>query len=128
MSRADSIALPAWALNQEAHALVEQIIAERPESFLRPYEGSRINGETVFKGSTAGRLRVMHSDWLDRELAALDHQFEVTGHWDDDASKALFATEDGNQLVERVLREAAPGAALDLTVELLGDDVYRVAA
>lgn len=105
MSRADTIALPCWALNVEGHRLVEQIIAERPASFLRPYDGSRINGETVFKGHTAGLLRQMHDAWMTREFAALDAQYAVTGHWDNAASDAIHRTEDGNALIGRVLRE-----------------------
>lgn len=105
MSRVDSIALPVWALNQEGHALIEQIIAERPDCFLRCYDGSRINGETVYKGRTAGLLRQMHSAWLDREHAELDAQYAAMRVWDQEASNALHRTEDGNQLIERVLRE-----------------------
>lgn len=107
MSRADNIALPVWALNTEGHALVEQVIAERPDYFIRRGAWVEGGGEHVFKGSTAGRLRAMHDDWLTREFAALDAQYHVTSFWDQEASNALHRIEDGNQLVERVLRETA---------------------
>jgi hypothetical protein len=126
MSRADDIALPRWALNQEGAFPRRANHRRAPGSFLRCYDGSRINGETVFKGKAAGRLRRMHSDWLDRELAALDAQYHVTGIWDDEVSKALFHTEDGNQLVERVLRETAERA--DLDPKEIGEGRFQVAA
>jgi hypothetical protein len=130
MSAADDIALPRWALNEGARTLLEQVIAERPDWFLRCYDGSRINGETVFKGKAAGRLRRMHSDWLDRELAALDAQYHVTGIWDDEVSKALFHTEDGNRLIDRVLRETEERAVVPFTrmsIDLT-EDGGRIAA
>jgi hypothetical protein len=110
MSAADNIALPVWALNQEGHALVERVIAERPDYFIRSGAWIEGGGVKVYKGKTAGQLRAMFNRW-----------------WD-----ANFETErlpeDGNQLIERVLRETAQVALLDMTVQSLGGGTYRVAA
>jgi uncharacterized protein (DUF2461 family) len=95
--------LPDWARTDECKALIEQIIAEQPDSFTRFYEGSQVNGLTIYKGKAAGRLRRIHDDWVGAQYAALDAQFEVTGSWDDAAGKAIHAAETADQLIERLI-------------------------
>lgn len=102
--------LPEWADNAGGRALVSAIIEERPGYRDRHRLPSIYGGHIEpmpprYIGKTAARLRKLHDRWLDRQLAALDAQFAVSGHWDADASHALFAAETGDQLIERVLRE-----------------------
>lgn len=128
MSRADSIALPVWALNQQGHALVEQIIAERPEPFIRSGTWIEGGGVAIYRGATAGKLRQMHDRWLEREHATLKTQYDVSGFWDQAASDTLHRTEDGNQLIERVLRETEQEQLVEVEHLEPRDGAHRIAA
>lgn len=104
---------PAWASNDIGRALISAIIEERPERGADSYKlpsifgGHREPCEADYRGKPAARLRRLHREWLERELALLDAQFAVTQLWDEDASKALLRTENANELIERVLAETA---------------------
>lgn len=111
MSPADRIALPRWCCNQAGHALVEQIIATRPEPHTSTgklpatYGGYSEPSTTIYRGEAATALRQMHSAWLDYEQAILDRQYHVSGFYDQPASDALFRVEGADALVARVLAE-----------------------
>jgi hypothetical protein len=128
MSRVDSIALPVWALNQEGHALVERIITERPDHYVTRGQWVEGGGVTVFRGATAGKLRQMHNRWLDREQAELDARYNETRVWDQEASDALHRTENGNQLIERVLRETQQEQLVEVELLEPRDGRERIAA
>ena len=105
-SLADSIALPVWCLHSFGHALVEQVIADRPEPSITPGRWSEGGGATVYRAtsqdSPVAKLRRLYREWFERELAELDAR-----EWDQDAATALHRVEDHNGLIARVLRETA---------------------
>jgi hypothetical protein len=109
VSLADNIALPAWALNQHGHALVEQIIRERPEPSITRGVWIEGGGVTIYRATSSAdpvaQLRRLYKDWLDREISALDAKYHATREWDQEASNQVFRTEDTDKLITRVLRE-----------------------
>jgi hypothetical protein len=106
VSLADNIALPVWALNQYGHELVEQIIRERPEPWIVDSSGFKME---VYRATSSAdpvaKLRRLYKDWLEREFALLDARGKASGVWDEEASRAIFGTEDNNALIRRVLSE-----------------------
>jgi hypothetical protein len=100
-------ALPAWADNAQGRALIEQIIAERPDHFIRSGTWIEGGGVKVYEGRTAGQLRQLFAAW-----------------WEQNYEGATDAPENGNQLIERVLREADEG---QLT-EVHGDPFLKARA
>lgn len=97
--------LPSYAATPIGRALISEIIAERPDGRLIVDDwGTRDCPH--YSGKPAAMLRRLRSEWVQRELAALDVQFHVTGGlWDEDASTAILATETADALIERVLAE-----------------------
>lgn len=113
------LTLPAWADNADGRLLVEQIVAERPD--YRLTLGLWIEGgdKRSYRGKAAGQLRGMFKAWREREFARLDGS-------DRAAADAVLLTEDGNELIERVLRETSERA--DLEPQELPDGRFQVAA
>ncbi len=119
--------LPIWAQSDEARSLIKQLIAEHPDYFIRSGAWIEGGGVRIYKGKLAGQLRQMHSLWLEREDEALKAQYEVTGHWNDAAAKAVFGAEDANALIERILAEPAE-QIVEVEgewTEVRGDPLYR---
>jgi hypothetical protein len=100
MSAADAIALPHWACNQAGHALIEQLIAERPSYWLiRRYAWTNTR-EPKFKGAAAKALRELWEHQRDLAMGAGDRDaWAALGreHPDDLLAAVLAETE---QLVE----------------------------
>jgi hypothetical protein len=106
MSLADNIALPRWCLNAYGHALIEQIIAERPEPSIGDAMGFKVASyRATSSASPVAKLRTLYRNWLDAELRALDANFHATGVWDQDASRAIYDVEDNDALIARALAE-----------------------
>jgi hypothetical protein len=119
--------LPAWARSDDALLLLAHIIDAPPATFIRSADDWQGATERfTAKGcKPLAELRRMHREWEEREFAALDAQFHVTGHWDQDASNAIHRAEDADALVRRLLTE--PERA-DLTPKELPNGGYMVAA
>jgi hypothetical protein len=99
-------ALPTWATSPEARALIAQTIASRPTFSITRGQWIEGGGQRRYIGRPSARLRRLHRDWLAGELAALDAQYEVTGHFDHEASAAVVGAERPDALIERLLRES----------------------
>jgi hypothetical protein len=97
--------LPTWANNREALPLLASIVARPPETrIVRDDWGSHTIYRT-WKRPDVAALKRLHQAWLDRELAALDAQYEVTGKWSEEASRAVLGVETPDQLIKRLLAQ-----------------------
>lgn len=108
-------ALPIWADNKLARALLTEILANPPETYVRSAWGcapadERFSARTP-SGKLVCKLRRMHREWFEREQAALDTQYHVRGVWNQDASNAIHRTEDADALVRRLLQAGAEAVA-----------------
>lgn len=97
------IALPAWAQSAEARALLKQVVAEQPEHRITRGSWVEGGGHARYRGEAAAKLRHIYDNWLDRENAALEAQYAVTGKWDQDAANEVFRTEDADTLIARLM-------------------------
>lgn len=108
--------LPPWCDNPEGRALIQQIIADRPEPHSYAgrlpmiYGGYRSGPTTTYVGEAAGRLRRLFAEWQTREFSKLDREFAITHVWDEARSREICGAEDATALVTRVLRETERGA------------------
>jgi hypothetical protein len=103
MARADHIALPHWALNQAAHALIEQIITERPDYRSTQRYAWTNTREPKFKGETAKALREMWEHARDLAMDAGDRDaWGELGH------------DHPDDLIARVLRETEAVQIVDV--------------
>jgi hypothetical protein len=118
--------LPAWCANNAGRKLIYSILASPPETrIVRDDWGSHTIYRT-WKRPDVAALKRLHSDWLDRELAALDAQYEVTGKWCEEASRAVLGVETPDQLIKRLLSGNVDRA--DLEPKSIGDGRFQVAA
>jgi hypothetical protein len=103
--------LPAYADNKLGRALLTEILRDPPETRIRPAWGGAPADQRFRADSPSGKLvcklRRMHREYLERALAILDRQYEVTGIWDSAASKAVFGAEEPDALVRRLLEHGA---------------------
>jgi hypothetical protein len=101
--------LPPYADNKLGRALLTEILANPPETRIRSAWGGAPADQRFSAKSPSGKLvcqlRRLHREWLEREFAILDRQFEVTGVWNDAASRAVFGAEEPDALVRRLLAE-----------------------
>lgn len=103
-----SAPLPAWADNPEARALLEQIVAERPDyrdsrAIPITYGGGREPMPRLYLGKPAAQLRHLYNKWWEHAHDEMDAQFHATGFWDEEASLVLHRVETADQLIERAL-------------------------
>jgi len=102
MRTLNSIACPAWALNETAQALLEQIIHEQPEPRTRNHRlpdiyGGYSDGTTrTYPGQAARDLRAVHEAAREEAMNANDR----------DAWVAL-GKDSADALIARVLAETA---------------------
>jgi hypothetical protein len=103
--------LPAWCDTLVGREIIAALRRDPPETYIRSNRLPSIYGgypgipEERFTGKLVNRLRRMREEWLERELAAFDAQFEVSGKWDDEASRAVFGSETADDLIRRMLAE-----------------------
>ena len=93
-------ALPPWAANPHARALIAQSLANPPERYIRKAWGCNPAYER-FNCSTCrpfAELRRMHKAWRDAEFARLDGR-------DQDAANAVLSAETPDDLLLRLLAE-----------------------
>lgn len=100
--------LPAWC-TAEALPLLASIIANPPETrLIRDDWGSRDTPcYRPYRRPDVAALKRMHTAWLDSQVAALDVQFNITGKWDEEASRAVLGAETPDQLIHRLLTQNA---------------------
>lgn len=91
---ADNIALPAWCLNTCGHALIERIIADRPDFIITRGHCLDGGGRIIFTGLRS-----------DHPVAQLRRMFNAW--WDANHETATALPEQPNDLIARVLRETA---------------------
>jgi hypothetical protein len=120
--------LPAWAATPDGRALVEQIIAEQPDYFIR--SGAWIEGGGVrhYTGKAVGKLRALYNHRRDRLMREADAAFFAGTPWDVAGAEfnAHLMSEQPDALIERVLREkAVPYTRMSID---LRDDGGRIAA
>jgi hypothetical protein len=120
--------LPAWCATPEGRALVEQIIAEQPDYFIR--SGAWIEGGGVrhYTGKAVGKLRALYNHRRDRLMREADAVCVAGTPWEEAARyfNELLRSEQPDALVERVLREkAVPYTRMSID---LRDDGGRIAA
>jgi hypothetical protein len=120
--------LPAWADNVKALPLLAGIIVKPPEARLIRDDWGTPDTPwyRTSRRPDVAALKRMHTDWLDRELAALDAQFAMTGKWCADASRSVLGAETPDQLIHRLLTQHAERA--DLEPNELPDGRFQVAA
>jgi hypothetical protein len=97
--------LPPYANTPIGRELIAAIIRERPEYRITRGAWIEGGGTRSYAGKLAGRLRQLHKEWVEREYDALNRRFAVTHRWDADEAARILGTENGNQLIERVLTE-----------------------
>jgi hypothetical protein len=98
--------LPTWADNRDARRLLASIIADPPETRIRRDDWGSEEVYRTWKRPDVAALRKLHAQWQEREFAALDRKFAVTGVWSDAASKAVLGAETPDALIARLLGEA----------------------
>lgn len=97
--------LPIWASTSEARALLASIVADPPEIRVSRSDWGSVEVYRTWKRPDVTALKRLYEEWLDREFAALDAQWEVTGFWPEHDDNPL-AAERPDDLIRRLLREA----------------------
>lgn len=97
--------LPPYATTAEGRALIAQVIAERPDYRITSGAWIEGGGHRRYYGHTAKAIRRLYKAWFEREDAELVARFADTGVWDQPAANEVYRCEDGDELIERVLRE-----------------------
>jgi hypothetical protein len=98
--------LPTWADNRDARRLLASIIADPPETRIRRDDWGSEEVYRTWKRPDVAALRKLHAQWQEREFAALDRKFAITGVWDQTASNAVLGAETPDALIGRLLGEA----------------------